>query len=61
VFIELAGDFSAGGILPLMLAVNVEIEGRVCDEVTTGGMCRPGFTSSQGRCAIDDSIVYIQL
>lgn len=57
VFIELAGDFSAGATPPFMLAVNVEIEGRVCDEVTTGAVCRLGLTSSQGRCAIEASIV----
>lgn len=56
-FIELAGDFSAGGTLPLlMLAVNVEIEGRVCVVVTIG---RPGLASSQGRCATDGSIVVV--
>lgn len=33
VVIELAGDFSAGGIFPFMLAVNVDIDGSVCDDV----------------------------
>lgn len=41
-----AGDFSAGCTgWPFMLAVRVEMDGRVCDEETWGF-----WEASQGRC-----------
>ena len=50
-----AGDFSAGCTgWPFMLAVSVEMDGRVWDE-ETWGFCWP----SQGRCETEFSIVVI--
>lgn len=53
----LPGDFSAGGAAVLvMLAVNVDIEGRVCDEDTVG-VWGPVVAGSHGRCVSVASMV----
>lgn len=50
VFSDVCGDFSDVGIPePFMLAVRVEIDGRVCEDETTGVVCGPVAGGPQGR------------
>jgi hypothetical protein len=59
VFIEEdAGDFSHGGTLALaMLAVRVEMEGRVWEDDAMGKVGGPNLDSSHGRWATEASIL----
>jgi hypothetical protein len=58
---EVPGDFSDGGPLALvMLAVRVEMEGKVCEDDVMGRLWEPNFEASHGRWAIEGSILKIK-
>lgn len=51
------GDFSDVGIPePFILAVSVEMDGRVCDDDDAGGLCGPVTVGPQGRWVTEVSM-----